>query len=377
MIYLDNAATTQPFPELLTTDFLGAMPWANPSSPHAAGLATRAALDRARTCLAQALGVKGGAVLFCSGGTEANRMAVLGPALGPPRPGNIVLNQLEHSSVRNLAAWAALAAFEVRWAQHDAHGTLHPEAVASLVDRETILVSVHAVNGELGTVQPLADLARAVRARKKSVLLHVDAVQGFLRVPLLPEEWGLDLVSVSAHKVHGLKGVGALWVRNLERLNPVFPGGSHESGKRPGTENVPGILAFARAVELYRAACPSPEAHFGPLRRALVEGLVARVPGVTFNGGPRVSPHLVSANFPGVRSEMLIHEMDSRGLCASAGAACSAARPGPSEILRAVGVKDDVGTVRLSLGLFNTLDDVQAVVTALSELVPALREVSR
>jgi len=376
-IYWDNAATTRPFPALSEPQWLASLPWGNPSSAHRAGLASRQALDAARDTVKRALGTTRGTVVATSGGSEANRVAVLGVAALPPRPGNVILNRVEHPSVRGLANWIEQLGVEVRWAPNDADGRIVAAAVGELVDEGTMLVSVQAVNNELGTVQPLAAIARAARARKRGVQLHVDAVQGFLKVPLDVEALGLDLVSISAHKFHGPKGAGALWVREPRRLKGVCSGGSQEEGLRPGTQNVPGFVALARAIDLWQDFAEMGLAEMQARRARFVAEVLARIPDVSVNGGDDAAPHIASLSFPGARAELLLHALDERGVLVSAGAACRAGEKGPSEVLKAVGHTDDRGTLRFSWGLFHDADELPRVVEVLEAVVADVRGVSR
>lgn len=375
-IYWDNAATTRPFPELLSPSWLTSLPWGNPSSAHGAGLAARQALDGAREVVKRALGTSKGNVIVTSGGSESNRVAVLGVAALPPRPGNVVLNRVEHPSVRGLSGAIEQLGVEVRFAPNDRDGRVDPDRLAQLVDDGTMLVSVQAVNNELGTVQPLADIARAARACKRGVQLHVDAVQGFLKVPLDVDGWGLDLVSISAHKFHGPKGSGALWVRDPRRLKPVCSGGSPEEGLRPGTQNVPGFLGLAKAIELWQEWSEMGLFEMRARRARFVAEVLARIPDARVNGGPDVAPHIASLSFPGARAELLLHALDERGVLVSAGAACRSGEKGPSAVLKAVGHTEDRGTLRFSWGLFHDEGEVERVVSALEAVVAEVREVS-
>jgi cysteine desulfurase len=375
-IYWDNAATTRPFPALSEPAWLASLPWGNPSSVHGAGLAARTALDAGRDVVRRALGTSRGSVVITSGGSEANRVAVLGVAALPPRPGNVVLNRVEHPSVRGLAGCIEQLGVEVRWAPNDRYGRIDPDRLGQLVDEFTMLVSVQAVNNELGTVQPLADIVKVARLGKKGVQVHVDAVQGFLKVPLDVEALGVDLLSLSAHKIHGPKGVGALWVREPRRVKGFCSPGSHEDGLRGGTQNVPGFLAFVRAIGLWQDFAEMGLAEMRRRRARFVSEVLARIPRAHVNGGPDVAPHIANISFPGARAELLLHALDDRGVLVSAGAACKAGDKGPTDVLKAVGHTEDLGTLRFSWGLFHDDDEVERVLAALEAVVAEVREVS-
>lgn len=370
LIYWDNAASTRPFAELPA---LHVLPFANPSSAHAAGAEARDALDGARAAVLRALGAERGKLVFTSGGSEANRLAIMGALMHVSPPGNVVLTRLEHASIRALAAWIEALGFEVRWAPNDASGRIDPEGLGALVDKETVLVSAQAVNAELGTAQAMGAIVRAARARRRRVLVHTDAVQALGKTPLAVDDLDLDLVSTSAHKIHGPKGIGALWVRNVARLSDRFGGGGHEQGLRGGTQNVWGAVAFARALALYAERVGPARARWEEMRRALVEGLRERLGDVEVNGDGSGAGNILSLNVLGTRSEMLLHELDARGVAVSAGSACGAGRAGPSDVLRAIGFDEDRGTIRVSFGLFNEPDEVPYGLSVLEEIVPRLR----
>lgn len=385
-IYFDNAATTPVFDELKDRAFLDSLPEGNPSSVHGGGLRARRALDEARDTVRASLGAARGDVVFTSGGTEANRVALLG-AIGakreeiagsPDRRWNVVIGNVEHPSVSMIKEHGAGLGFETRWAPNDGQGRVRVDELAALVDRDTLIVSVQTVNNELGTIQPLAELVLAVRARKRGVFFHTDAVQGYLRVPLDPLALGIDLVSVSAHKIHGPTGVGALWAKDAGRLAPTCFGGSQEGGLRPGTQNVLGILAFARAVDIYQEHGAAGIARMGVIRAALLAGLREQIPDLTVNGGDQVAPHVLSVTMQGLQAEILLHELDARGVQVSAGSACRAESTGPSSTLQAIGHREGDGsaTLRLSFGLQSREEDVVQVLQAFEAILPRSYPVS-
>jgi cysteine desulfurase len=385
-IYFDNAATTPLFDELKERAFLDAVPDGNPSSVHGVGLQARRALEEARDTIRESLGAARGDVIFTSGGTEANRLALLGAvrakreaiAAEPDRSWNVVVGNVEHPSVSMVSDFAEAFGFEMRWAPNDGQGRIRLDEFADLVDRDTLIVSIQTVNNELGTIQPLQELITAARARKRGLLFHTDAVQGYLRVPLNPEALGVDFVTVSAHKIHGPTGVGALWARDARRLATPYAGGSQEGGLRPGTQNVMGIVGFAKAVELYQQAGPSAIARMGAIRELLRTGLEQRLDGLTVNGGDAVAPHVLSVTFTGIRAEMLLHELDARDIQVSAGSACRAGTTGPSATLQAIGHRegDGTATLRMSFGLLSREEEVRRVLAAFDAILPGLREVS-
>lgn len=384
VLYLDNAASTRPATEVL--DVLArtaAECFGNPSSAHTAGAAAARTLESARQELADALGCGSASeIVFTSGGTEANALGVLGAA-ARARGRHIVVTAIEHPAVlRNAERLARNGGFEMTLVGPDrGTGIVPAEAVASAVRAETAIVAVMLVNNELGTIQPIAAIAGALAARARDAgrtapHFHVDAVQGFGFLPFRPALLGADSLAISAHKIHGPKGIGALWVRPGARLGSIWDGGGQERGFRSGTENLPGIAAFARAATL--AARARSGGAFAPIaaRRDDLESWIrAAVPTAhpTVTAGQR-APHISSLSFPGLPAEPLLHALEARGVMVSAGSACASRGRGPSHVLQAVGVGDDTAVLRFSLSRDTTADEIraaaQAVGAAVAEIAP-------
>jgi cysteine desulfurase len=384
MIYLDNAASTEPAPEVLDAmRAAGAELYANPASAHAGGAAAARALGQARGELAAALDVEPGELTFTSGGTEADALGVLGAARAA-RGRHIVISGLEHPAVTRCADALMADGWALDVVGPDARGVVGAEAVAAAVRPETAVVALMLVNNEIGTRQPVAEVARLLgaagdRKRPGRPHLHVDAVQAFGLQRLRPRALGADSVALSAHKLHGPRGAGALWLRPGARLAPLWVGGGQERGLRGGSENLPAIVGFGVAATLARAAMQAGvEEQVAALRdrfeQAALAALAAVVPGArpTVTGAPR-APHIASLAFPGLPAEPLLHALEARGVLASAGSACASRTAGPSPTLKAIGVDDRTAVLRFSFSRRTPAADADAAVAA---LVDAARELA-
>jgi cysteine desulfurase len=382
MVYLDNAASTQPDPEVLDAlRSAAAELYANPASAHAGGAAAARALEAARGEVAAALEVEPDEVVFTSGGTEADALGVLGPARAARRR-HLVVSALEHPAVMRCADALVAEGFTLDVVAPTPAGVVRPEDVAAAVRPDTALVAVMLVNNELGTVQPVADIARKLAGagarRAPRPHLHVDAVQAFGLMRLRPRALGADSIALSAHKLHGPRGAGALWLRPGARLAPLWVGGGQERGLRGGTENLPALVGFGRAAALARAALAGgADAAVAALRDrfedAALEATAGRVPGVrrTVTGAAR-APHIASLAFPGLPAEPLLHALEARGVFASAGSACASRTAGPSPALVAVGIDDRTAVLRFSLSRRTTGAEIEAAVAALVGAVAEL-----
>jgi cysteine desulfurase len=376
VIYLDNAASTSPAEEALAAmmDAARQLP-ANPASAHSLGAAAARALEVARAEVAAALDVEPAQILFTGGGTEADALGVLGAARAA-RGRHVVVSALEHPAVMRAAETLAGEGFAVDIVPPTPAGIVTADAVAAALRPDTALVAVMLAQNELGTLQPVAEIARRLEALgPRRPHFHVDAVQAFGLLRLRPRVLGADTIALSAHKLHGPRGAGALWARPGVRLRPLWVGGGQERGLRGGTENVPALVGFGRAAVLARQALADGAAEIVAGRRDRLErealAAVARVipdarPTVT--GAPRV-PHIASLAFPGVPAEPLLHALEARGVFASAGSACASKTAGPSPTLKAIGVDDRTAVLRFSLCRDTTDADVDGAVRALAEAV--------
>ena len=381
VVYLDNAASTQPDTEVLDAlRSAAAELYANPASAHGSGAAAARALAAARRDVAAALEVEPEEVLFTSGGTEADAMGVLGAARAA-RGRHLVVTALEHPAVVRCADALKADGFTVDVVAPTPAGVVRADDVAAAVRADTAVVAVMLVNNELGTVQPVADIARRMAADGRGPRrphLHVDAVQAFGLMRLRPRALGADSVALSAHKLHGPRGAGALWLRPGARLAPLWVGGGQERGLRGGTENLPALVGFGRAAALARAALArGADTAVAALRDRFedtaIAATAARVPGVrrTVTGAAR-APHIASLAFPGLPAEPLLHALEARGVLASAGSACASRTAGPSPALVAIGIDDRTGVLRFSLSRHTTAADIDAAVVALASAVADL-----
>lgn len=377
-IYLDNAATTRPHPlvvdavtRALTVDY------GNPSSLHGKGLAAERLVAGARETVAQTLGVQPEDILFTSGGTEANGLAIRGVA-GMARGRHLMTSAVEHSSVRVPLQRLTEQGFLLSELPVDRHGRVATADVERSLRPDTVLVSVMAVNNELGTLQPIEEIGRIVRRHRAAgapTLFHVDAVQGWGKLVLRPAAWGVDLLSLSGHKVHGPKGVGALYVRPGVRLAPQLGGGEQERGIRPGTENVPGIAGLGTAARLLAADVEETGARMRVLGDRLREQ-IHTIPDARINTPQEgAAPHIVSTTFGGVRGETLLHRLEQDGVFVSTGSACHSRNPTPSHVLLAIGLGTDdaQSTLRFSLSRFTTAEEIDTAAAALRHAVAELR----
>ncbi len=374
MIYLDNAASTRPAEEVLAAmTQVGRDLFANPAAAHPAGAAAARALEAARAELARTLDVEPEELVFTSGGTEADALGVLGAARAA-RGRHLVVTAFEHPAVTRAVEALVADGFSVDRISPGPDGVVGAEAVAAAVRPDTAVVAVMLAQNELGTLQPVAEIGRRLAERPRRPHLHVDAVQGFGLVRLRPRALGADTVALSAHKLHGPRGAGALWIRPGARLQPLWVGGGQERGRRGGTENLPAAVGFGQAARLAREAMDRGAGEaVAALRDRLEQAAVAAVAGArpTVVGAAR-TPHIASLAFPGLPAEPLLHALEARGVLASAGSACASRLSGPSPALKSIGLDDRTGVLRLSLSRKTTAAEVEAAVAALAD---AAREV--
>ena len=370
--YFDNSATTKPCPEAvqamteaLTED------WGNPSSLHALGVNVHRRVQAARLSVARALGAEPDRVFFTSGGTEADNWAIFSAAQRLGKRGkHIVSTQIEHHAVLHPLRELEARGFEITYLPPEPDGTVSLEALHAALRPDTILVSVMMVNNEVGSVMPIQSMAKLTHRLAPNALFHTDAVQGFLKLPFRASALEADLISVSSHKVHGPKGAGALYVRKGLSLPPYLHGGGQESGYRSGTEAVPNILGFGAACEAAMRKLAADLARENALKERLRTGLAA-IDGVVLSGA-QAAPPVVSFAIPGARSQGIINCLQDRGVYVSAGSAC--AKGHRSHVLEAMGLSPAVidGSVRASLSVFTTEEEVDALLSAVREAVERL-----
>ena len=376
--YFDHNATTPLAPQVLETmvSCLGQV-YGNASSIHHYGQAAKQRLEAGRRQLAALLHCQPTELIFTGGGTEADNLAVLGAARAAGPGGHVVTTAIEHPAVLMACQQLEREGFAVTRVRVGENGIVYPDDVRRALRPDTVLVSVMHANNELGTVQPIAEIARATR--QAGVPLHSDGVQALGKIPVDVEALGVDLYTVSAHKLYAPKGVGALYVRKGTRLAPIVFGGHHERDRRPGTENVPGIAAFGAAAELAAASLALEAERIGALRDRLEAAVLDRLPGTGINGSRwNRTPNTANLYFDGIDGEALVIALDLRGFAVSTGAACSSGAVAPSHVLTAIGLPADRAraSMRFSLGRSNTAEQVDALVDAIAASVQHLRRIS-
>ncbi len=378
-IYLDHASTTPMRPEVLEVmlPFLKEQ-YGNPSSIYGEGRDARKALDQARDKLAKALGASPREIVFTSGGSEADNFAIKGAAFALRDRGNhIITSAIEHHAVYNTCRYLEKHGFRITVLPVDSYGLVDPADVEAALTPETILVSIMHANNEIGTIQPITEISKTLRERK--VLFHTDAVQTVGHIPVNVQELGVDLLSLSAHKFYGPKGVGALYVRRGVRLDPLIHGGAQEHNRRAGTENVAGIVGMAEALELAVEEMDKEAQRQRELRDRLIKGIMERIPHTRLNGHPtKRLPGNVSVCFEFIEGESLLLNLDMQGIAASSGSACTSGSLEPSHVLLALGLPHEIahGSLRLTLGRDTTAADIDAVLEVLPGIVDKLRQMS-
>ena len=376
-VYLDHNASTPVHPEVVQAmlPYFGER-FGNPSSVHGFGREAREGLETAREQIAHFLRVGKEEIVFTSGGTESDNMAVKGVAMAR-RQGHVITSQIEHHAVLRTCQNLQTLGFDVTYLAVDGCGTVDPDEVRRNLRPDTILISIMHANSEVGTIEPIREIGRI--AREREIPFHVDAVQTFGKVPIDLDGLGIDLLSFSSHKIYGPKGVAGLFIRRGTKMVSVQHGGEHERRRRAGTENVPGIVGFGRAVEVRARDMDAEAARVTALRNRLWEGVRARVPDVQLNGHPTERlPGTCNMCFKNVESESIVLGLDLKGIGVSAGSACTSGNVEPSYVLVAMGVPLvwAMGSVRCSLGRDTTAEDIDYVVESVAPLVAKLRDLS-
>ncbi|MFC2010837.1 cysteine desulfurase NifS [Chloroflexota bacterium] len=378
-IYLDYAATTPTHPEVVTailpyfTDVFG-----NPSSIYAYGQEAKGAVEEARAKVADLIAARGEEIVFTSGGTEADNFALKGVSFANEAKGNhIITSSIEHHAVMETCQFLERRGFLVTYLPTDELGMVDPDDVRKAITNKTILISMMQANNEIGTIEPIAEIAQI--AREAGVYLHTDAVQTAGHIPVNVDELGVDLLSISAHKIYGPKGVGALYIRKGTKLTPFMHGGEQERRRRAGTENVPGIVGFGKAAELAKQEMSQEAERLTYLRDKLTRGLLERIDHTRLNGHPAMRlPNNVNVSVDYVEGESMALNLDLEGICASTGSACSSSSLEPSHVLLALGLSHEQahGSLRFSLGRGTIEEDIERVLDILPRIVVKLRAMS-
>ena len=378
-VYLDNSATTRCsvrardlMMQILTEDY------GNPSSLHNKGKEAEDYIRRAREQIARTLKIDGRALLFTSGGTESNNLALIGGALANRRLGrHIITTAIEHPSVHAPLAHLKELGYEITELSVDRDGVISLEELRCALREDTVLVSIMMVNNEIGALEPVMEVGRLIKEKNPKTLFHVDAIQAYGKFHIYPQKWGIDLLSVSGHKIHAPKGTGFLYIADKVKVQPMIFGGGQQKGLRSGTENVPGVAALGEAAaEIYENFEKKTERMYA-LRERLIAG-IGEIEGVTVNGRADrcCAPHIVSISIRDVRSEVMLHSLEEYGIYVSAGSACSSHKPAPSRTLQALGLSKGAveSTIRISLSVDTTQEEIDYTVAKLKEIIPFRRK---
>ena len=375
-IYYDHSGTT-PVDESVTAvvaETLQAL-WGNASSVHSFGREAKAKLEESREVVANSLGANPDEIIFTSGGTEADNLALLGLAeFFQDKKRHLITSAIEHHAVLDVAEYLRDNGWQVTFLGVDSHGLVDPDDVSKAITPETFLVSVHHVNNELGTIEPVKEIGAI--CREMGVLFHTDAVQSFGKIPVNVDDLNIDLLSLSSHKIYGPKGVGALYIRRGVKIKPRAHGGGQESSIRTGTENLPAIVGLAKAVQICEAEMDDEAIRLTGYRDRLHQGLAERIGDVHLNGHPEKRlPGLLNLSFPGLEGESLLLAMDLEGIAVSSGSACSAGSLDPSHVLLGIGLDREVAqsTIRFSLGRANDAEDIERTIDIVPPIVERLR----
>lgn len=379
-IYLDHSATTPVDPqvaELMMTYYLEF--YGNPSSVHAYGRQVKKALEEARSQVASLIGADPSEIIFTSGGTESDNLAIQGAAKARVAKGkHLITTAVEHHAVLDTMKYLGKNGYEVTILPVDEEGIISLEELEAAIRPDTILISIMHANNEVGTIQPIAEIGKIARA--KGILLHVDAVQSLGKLPINVKDMNIDLLTISSHKIYGPKGVGALYLRKGVRVSPLVFGGSQERKFRSGTENAPGIIGFGKACELSQQRLEEESKELTRLRDKLIDGIMTQISDVKLNGphGANRLPNNVNISIRFIEGESLLLSLDMLGIAASSGSACTSGSLDPSHVLLAMGLSHEVahGSLRLSLGRQNTEEEIDYVLEQLPKIVERLRAMS-
>lgn len=355
--------------------------YGNPSSLHRKGMQAEQRIRYAKEVIAKNLKVNEKEIFFTSGGTESDNLAIRGCAYANCRAGkHLITTQVEHPAVLQTMKHLEEEGFRVTYLPVDEKGCIRLEDLQRAITGETILVSIMHTNNEIGSLQPIEQAGMLIKKMNSKILFHVDAVQGYGKFRIYPKKMKIDLLSVSGHKIHGPKGIGFLYVDEKVKIKPIVFGGGQQGGLRSGTEAVPAIAGMASAVEMIYRDLENEAERLYQLKEAFVEG-VKQIEGVSLNGptGRDGAPHIVSVSVSGVRSEVLLHALEDKGIYVSAGSACSAHKPQPSATLQAIGLPKELlsSTVRFSFSVFTTREEIEYTLQVMCELIPMLRRYTR
>ncbi|MCR4434364.1 MAG: cysteine desulfurase family protein [Clostridiales bacterium] len=376
-VYLDNSATTRPYDEVIDyMSHINRNEYGNPSSLHKKGIEAERHVKKARELIADSLGVAAKEIYFTSGGTESNNLAIRGYLEANPRKGkHILTTAIEHPSVLEVFKYLAEKGYRPDYIGVDSNGVIDLDMLRSKITPETALISVIMVNNEVGSIQPVEKVVKIKNSINKSCVVHVDAVQAYGKIKIFPKKLGIDLLSISSHKIHGPKGTGALYVGSGVRIKPILFGGGQESLLRSGTENTAGICGFGLASEMVFKNLEENYHKVRLLKNRFLEGLKETGIACRVLSGERASPYIINVSFEGVKAEVLLHHLEERNIFVSTGSACSSRKNLHSHVLKAMGLKacDMEGAVRFSLSELNDHEDIIIALEALKDIIPRIQ----
>lgn len=373
--YFDNAATTRASEAVQTmVKKVMDIDYGNPSSRHKKGAEANRYIKDAQESIAKTLKVEPKEIVFTSGGTESNNMALIGAALANKRKGkHIISTRIEHASVYNPLLFLEEQGYRITFLDVDEHGLVDPEDVCRAIDADTILVSVMMVNNEIGAIEPIEEIGKRIKKIDPEILFHVDAIQAYGKLKISPKRCQIDLLSVSGHKIHGPKGVGFLYIRDKVKIKPIIYGGGQQKDMRSGTENVPGIAGLGVAAKEMYTNHTEKIAQIQAVKDAFLAG-VKKLDGVIDNSGE--APHIASVSFEGIeRGEVLLHALEAKGVYCSSGSACSSNHPAISGTLQAIGMAPELlnSTLRFSFSVYSTIEEAEYAVQVIAEELPKRR----
>lgn len=381
-VYFDNAATTKVLDSVkeivikaMETDY------GNPSALHLKGVEAEKYIKNAKKQIAKMLKAEEKEIFFTSGGTESNNLAIIGTAMANKRMGNhLITTQIEHPSVINTMKYLEEQGFRITYLPVDSNGILLLDELQKAVCEDTILVSFMYMNNEIGALEPIEEAIKVIKEKNPRTIIHSDAVQAFGKVKIYPKKIGIDLLSASGHKIHAPKGIGFLYINIKVKIKPISYGGGQQNGLRSGTLNVPGIAGIGKAVEEIEKSLEQDIEQLYERKQEFIEG-IKKIEGIKINGltGKDSAPHVVSVSFEGVRSEVLLHSLEEKGIYVSAGSACSSHKASVSSTLKGIGIEKKYldSTLRFSFSIFTTAEEIEYCLKALEELLPILHRYSR
>lgn len=385
-IYFDNGATTRALPQVREImDEVLEKEYGNPSSMHMKGFDAEKYVNHAKEIIAKSLKVDPKEIYFTSGGTEANNLALIGTAFANKRERkHIITSCIEHASVYNPLSFLEDEGFEVTYLPVDEHGIVDLEALKKALRKDTLMVSIMCVNNEIGAIEPVEEIGKIVKSFDPKILFHTDCIQAYGKLNCYPKKWKADMISVSGHKIHGPKGIGFIYIKNGTKIKPIIWGGNQQKGMRSGTENVPAIAGLGEAAEEIYENLDEKRAHLYGLKQRFING-IEKLEGTHVNGktGEDSAPHIVSVSFEGIRSEVLLHSLEDRGIYVSSGSACSsnnhAGKQKGSKTLRNIHLKENLldSTLRFSFSVHTTEEEIDYALEVLGELLPVLKKYTR